>query len=81
MVNNNKINYFLPGPNHDNDKRMSAEVTKQLQRDFEDDLSGIGYFDGTFSLQVKPDSKPHITTKMCSLCMTKPFQEELEWLQ
>ena len=36
MVKNNEINYILPGPNQDNDRRASAEITKQLQRDFED---------------------------------------------
>ena len=38
--------------------RASAEITKQLQKDFENVFSGIGYFDGIFSLQVKPDNKP-----------------------
>ena len=52
-------NYFLPGPNQDYDKRMSAEITQQLQRDFKDVFTGIGSFDGMFSLQVKPDSKPY----------------------
>ena len=48
----NTINYFLPGPNQDNDKRVSAEITQQLQRDFKDVLNGIGCFDGMFSLQL-----------------------------
>ena len=26
----NTINYFLPGPNQDNDKRVSAKITHQL---------------------------------------------------
>ena len=26
----NKINYFLPDPNQDNDKGVSAEITQQL---------------------------------------------------
>ena len=30
----NTINYFIPGPNQDNGKRASAEITQQLQRDF-----------------------------------------------
>ena len=37
MVKNklsNTILYFLPGPNYDNDKRPSAEITEQLQRCF-----------------------------------------------
>ena len=38
MVNNklsNAIDYFLPGPNCDNDKRVSTEITQQFQRDLE----------------------------------------------
>ena len=61
MVNNklsNTIDYFLPGPNCDSDKTVGAEITHQLQRDFEDVLKGIGCFDGIFSLHLKPDSKP-----------------------
>ena len=54
----NTINYFLPGPNQDNNKRASAEITQQLERDFKDVFTGIGYFDGIFSLHIKPDSKP-----------------------
>ena len=42
----NTINY-LSGPDQDNDKRVSAEIT-QLQRDFKDVFTGIGCFDGMF---------------------------------
>ena len=65
----NIINYFLPGPNQGNDKRVSAESTQQLQRDFKDVFTGIGCFGGMFSLQVKPHSNPyqapqrHVTAK------------------
>ena len=70
-----KLNYFPPGPNQDNDKEASAEITQQLQRDFKDVFTGIGCFDGTFSLQVKPESKPLPgTPKTCSLCPTKAIQ-------
>ena len=41
----NTMNYFHPGPNQDNDKTVSAEITQQLQRDFKDVFNGIGYFD------------------------------------
>ena len=41
MVNNNGIHYFLPDPYHDNEKRVSVEIIKQLQRDFEDVFSGV----------------------------------------
>ena len=69
----NIINYYLLGPNQDNDRRVSAEITQQLQRDFKDVFTGIGCFDGTFSLQVKPDGKPYQAPLMCSLCTTKAF--------
>ena len=55
----NTINYFLPGPNKDNDKRVIAGIKQQLQRDCKDAFTGTGCSDGTFSLQVKPDSKPY----------------------
>ena len=44
----NTINCFLPGLNQDNDKRVSAEIRQQLQRDFKDVFNGIDCFDGTF---------------------------------
>ena len=41
------------------DKRASANMTRQIQKEFENIFMGIGCFEGTFSLQVKPDSKPY----------------------
>ena len=59
---NNKLSntkdYFLLGPNLNSGKRASAEITHQLPRDFKDVFNGIGYFDGTFLLQLKANSKP-----------------------
>ena len=52
MVTNklsNTIDHFLPCPNCDSDKKASAEITQQLQRDFEDVFYGIGCFVGIFS--------------------------------
>ena len=72
---------------------------QQIQKDFEDVFvfNGIGCFDGTFSFQLKPDSKPFDGTFSFQLkpdskpyqvplrCMVyalqKPFWEELERLQ
>ena len=70
----NTINYFLPGPSQDNDKRVNAAITQQLQRDCKDVFPGIGCFYEMFSLQVKPDSKPYQAPKVCSLCNAKTFQ-------
>ena len=85
MVNNklsNTINYFLPGPNCDSDKKMSAEIMQQFQRDFENVFNGIGCFDGTFSLQLKLDSKPYQVPLRCvAYVLQEPFKEELKQLQ
>ena len=75
----NTVNYFFPGPNQDNETRGSAEITQQLQRDFEDVFTGIGCFDGMFSLQIKPDSRPYqVSPKHVAYALEKPFKEELE---
>ena len=56
---NNSTRYFIAGPNSDSDKGRSAESTQQIYKDFDDVFNGIGCFEGTFSLQLKPDSKPY----------------------
>ena len=74
---NSKINYFLPGPNQDNDKKVSIEITQQLQRDFKCAFTRIWCFDGIFSLQVKPNSKPYQVPIGCIVyALQKPFKEE-----
>ena len=40
----NTINYILPGPDQDHDKRVSAAITEQLQRYFKDVFNGIDCF-------------------------------------
>ena len=77
----NKVNYLFPDPTQDNDKRMSVEIMQKLQRDFTDVFAGIGCFNGTFSLQVKLDSKLYqVSQRHVVYPLQKPFKEELEWL-
>ena len=52
-----KTECFHSGPNYESDKK-SAESTQQIHKDFDNIFNNIGYFEGTLSLQVKPDSKP-----------------------
>ena len=59
LLNNNEIKYFLHRPSKESDK-TSTKITKQLQREFKDVITGIGHFDGTFSLQVKLNSKQNL---------------------
>ena len=56
---NKEIEYFLPGPNNVDNKRASANITRQIPKEFEDVFMGMGCFKGMFLLQVKPDSKPY----------------------
>ena len=61
VVNNNSnksTNYFLSGSNFDLDKEKSAELTQEINWEFNDVFNGIGCFEGTFSLQLKPDMRP-----------------------
>ena len=78
----NTIDYFFPGPNCDSDRTVSVEITQELQRDFKDVLNGIGYFDCTFFVQLRPDSKPYQVSPICMAHMLqKPFEEKLKRLQ
>ena len=36
MVNKNEIEYFLSGPSRESDGKANIEITKQLQKEFED---------------------------------------------
>ena len=56
---NNEIEYFPSGPNNEDEKRATANITRQIRKEFEDVFRGIGCFEGMFSLQVKLDSKPY----------------------
>ena len=45
-------------------------------------FNGIGCFEGTFSFQLKPDSKPYqAPPRYVAYALQKPFNEELEHLQ
>ena len=64
----NTINYFLPSHNH-------TASPKRFWRCF----SGIRCFDSTFSLQLKPDSKPYQTPlRHVAYTLQKPFKEEFK---
>ena len=53
-------------------------TTKGVQ----DEFNGIGCFNGTFSLQVKPDRKPYQVSPRCiAYGLQWPFKEELKCLQ
>ena len=79
---NGTMEYFLLGPPYESNKKKSADVTEQIHIDFNDAFNGIGYFEGTSSLQLKPGSKPYqVLLRHVAYAHQKPFQEELGRLQ
>ena len=79
---NTLTNYFLSSPNIEVDKRKSIELTQKIHNVFDNVFNGIGCLEGTFSLQLKPDSKPYQAPLRCvAYVLQKPFKDELDWLQ
>ena len=76
------FNYFFLSANIDADKRKSSVMMQKIQDAFGNIFNGIGSFGGTFSLQLKPDSKPYqVPPKHVVYVLQKPFKEEVECLQ
>ena len=79
---NKSINYFISSNNTDADKRKSSKMTQKIHNRFGNVFNGIVFFKGTFSLQLKPHSKPYqAPPRHVAYVLQKPFKEELEWLQ
>ena len=70
---NSLTNYFFSSPNVEAEKRKSIELMQRIHKVFGNVFSGIGCFEGSFSLQLKPDSKPyqvHFQGMQC-ICITE----------
>ena len=79
---NTLTKYFLSCPNTEIDKRKSAKLTQQIHTEFYNVFNDIGCFEGTFSLQLKPDSRPYQMLQRCgAYALQKLFKDELDRLQ
>ena len=56
---NKSINYFYSSNNIDADRRKGSAMTQKIHKIFGNVFNCIGCFEGTFSLQLKPNSKPY----------------------
>ena len=75
------INYFFSSADIDADKTKSSAMMQKIYNTLGDVFNGIGCFEGTFSLQLKPNSKPYqVPTRRVAYTLQKPFKEELECL-
>ena len=76
---NKSINYFYSSNNTDADKSKSKATTQRINREYGKVFNGIGCFKGTFSLQLKLDSKPYqVPPRHVAYALQKPFKEELQ---
>ena len=77
--NVNKVtNYYFSSANEEVDKWKSMKLTKEIHNIFGDVFNGIGCFKGTFSLQLKPDSKLYqVPLRHVVYALQKPFKDEL----
>ena len=68
--------------NIDADKGKSKAMTQQIYEENGKVFNGIGCFEGTFSLQLKLDSKPYqVAPRHIAYALQKTFREELQQLQ
>ena len=57
-------------------------MTQSIHTRFDDIFNGIGCFEGTFSLQLKADSKRYqAPPRHVAYVIQEPFKEELRCLQ
>ena len=62
--------------------KWRVELTQQINKEFNDVFNGIGCFEGTFSFQLKLDSRPYqMPPRHVAYALQKPFKDELERLQ
>ena len=72
---NTITNYFLSSTNVEADKRKSIQLMQKIHNTFGDVFNGIGCFRGTFSLQLKPDSKPYqVPPRHVAYALQKPLR-------
>ena len=82
IQSNKLINYFYSSKNTDADKRESDAMTQKIHNTYGNVFNGIRCFEGTFSLQLKPDSKPYqAPPRHMAYALQKLFKEELAQLQ
>ena len=67
---------------NETDKRKSAKRTQQIHKEFDNAFHGIGCFEGTVLLQLKPNSRPYQAPPRCeAYVLQKPFKDKMDRLQ
>ena len=58
-TNSNMPDYFRSGSNRVSRQKIKPGINTKMHNEFSDVFSGIGFFEGIFSLQVKGGSHPY----------------------
>ena len=70
------LDYFRSNGNRATDKRASQVLTNQIHSKFGDFFSGVGCFEGTFSLHVKEGSQSY---QVPHRRLAYALQDPLKW--
>ena len=75
----NMPDYFNSTDNKEADKRLGVAITKKIHNELNNLFSGIGFWEGTFSLQVKEGScLYHAPKRRVAYALQKPLKVELD---
>ena len=78
----NMSEHFISSNNKETDKRASEAITNRIHNTFNIVFSGIGCFEGMFSLKVKDGSHQYQASPRRVACaLQKAVKEQLQWLQ
>ena len=71
--------YFHSSNNKETDNRVNETITSRINNESINLFSGIGCFEGTFSLQVKEDNCPYqALPRRVAYALQKTLKEDLE---
>ena len=74
---NTLTKYFLSFPNDETGKGKGTKLIQQIHKEFDNVFHSIGCFKGTFSLQLKPDSRPYqAPPRDVAYMLQKPFKDK-----
>ena len=74
--------YFVAGLYMEANRTASVKTTQIMHNDYNDIFTGIGYFEGKFSLQIKNDARSYDALPRCVACTHQErFRNKQERLQ
>ena len=80
MKTNQEIYCIIAGLGTEVDSEASAKITLKMHEEFVTVFTGIGCFEGMFSLQIKDDAKPYqMPLRYIAYAFHEPFFLKLDY--